>query len=87
MQEGGLSQQLQGYLQFYWGGIVEGTAGPAYAGIIILVLALFSLFVIKKEHSIWIISLFTFTVLLSYGKYLIQLTLIGPLTNQRGKDF
>ena len=70
MQEGGLSQQLQGYLQFYWGGIVEGTAGPAYAGIIILVLALFSLFVIKKEHSIWIISLFTFTVLLSYGKYL-----------------
>jgi len=70
MQEGGLGQQLQGYMQFYWGGIVEGTAGPAYAGIIILVLALFSLFVIKKEHSIWIISLFTFTVLLSYGKYL-----------------
>ena len=68
--QGGLGQQLQGYMQFYWGGIVEGTAGPAYAGIIILVLALFSLFVIKKEHSIWIISLFAFTVLLSYGKYL-----------------
>jgi hypothetical protein len=70
LMQGGLGQQLQGYMQFYWGGIVEGTAGPAYAGVIILVLALISLFVIKKEQSIWIISLFAFTVLLSYGKYL-----------------
>jgi hypothetical protein len=61
---------IQDFRGFYWGGIVEGTAGPAYAGIVILVLALFSLFVIKKEQSIWIIALFTFTVLLSYGKYL-----------------
>jgi len=68
--QGGLGQQLQGYMQFYWGGIVEGTAGPAYAGIIIFVLAVFSIFVINKQQSIWIISLFAFTVLLSYGKYL-----------------
>jgi hypothetical protein len=67
---GDLGQQLQGYMQFYWGGIVEGTAGPAYAGIIIFVLAIFSLFVIKKEHTIWILALFGFTILLSYGKYL-----------------
>ena len=67
---GDLGQQLQGYMQFYWGGIVEGTAGPAYAGIIIFVLAIFSLFVIKKEQAIWILALFGFTILLSYGKYL-----------------
>ncbi len=67
---GELGQQLQGYMQFYWGGIVEGTAGPAYAGIIIFVLAIFSLFVIKKEQAIWMLALFGFTVLLSYGKYL-----------------
>jgi hypothetical protein len=68
--QGGLGQQLQSYMQFYWGGIVEGTAGPAYAGIVILVLALFSLFVIKKEQRIWILALFAFSILLSYGKYL-----------------
>lgn len=67
---GELGQQLQGYMQFYWGGIVEGTAGPAYAGIIIFVLAIFSLFVIKKEQASWILALFGFTILLSYGKYL-----------------
>jgi hypothetical protein len=67
---GELGQQLQGYMRFYWGGIVEGTAGPAYAGIIIFVLALFSLFIIKKEQTIWILALFGFTILLSYGKYL-----------------
>ena len=61
---------LEGYRQFYWGGITEGTAGPAYAGIIILILAVFSLFIIKKQNSLWILSLFVFTVLLSYGKYL-----------------
>ena len=55
---------------YYWGGIVEGTAGPAYAGILIFILAIFSIFIIKKEQSIWMLSLFTFTVLLSYGKYL-----------------
>jgi hypothetical protein len=55
---------------YYWGGIVEGTAGPAYAGILIFILAIFSLFIIKKEQSIWMLSLFAFTVLLSYGKYL-----------------
>ena len=63
---------IQDFRGFYWGGIVEGTAGPAYAGIVIIVLALFSLFVIKKEHGIWIISLFAFTVLLSYGKYFVS---------------
>jgi hypothetical protein len=67
---GDLGQQLQGYMQFYWGGIVEGTAGPAYAGIIIFVLAVFSLFVIKRQQTIWILALFGFTILLSYGKYL-----------------
>jgi hypothetical protein len=61
---------LLDYSQFYWGGITEGTAGPVYAGIIIFILAIFSLFIIKKQNSIWILSLFAFTVLLSYGKYL-----------------
>jgi hypothetical protein len=56
---------------YYWGGIVESTSGPAYAGILIFILALFSLFIIKKQHSFWILSLFAFTILLSYGKYLI----------------
>ena len=65
-----LGQQLQSYMQFYWGGIVEGTAGPAYGGIIIFVLAVFSLFVIKRQQTIWILALFIFTILLSYGKYL-----------------
>ena len=61
---------LNDYTQFYWGGITEGTSGPVYAGIIIFILAIFSLFIIKKPNTIWILSLFGFTVLLSYGKYL-----------------
>lgn len=60
---------LEGYRQFYWGGITEGTAGPVYAGIIVFILAIFSLFIIKKQNSIWILTLFVFTILLSYGKY------------------
>jgi hypothetical protein len=62
--------QNNGQLSYYWGGINEGTAGPVYAGVVILILAVLSLFIIKKQNSIWILSLFAFTVLLSYGKYL-----------------
>lgn len=71
-----ISQELykdmedNGQFSYYWGGINEGTAGPVYAGVIILILAIFSLFIIKKQNTIWILSLFAFTVLLSYGKYL-----------------
>jgi hypothetical protein len=62
--------QNTGQFSYYWGGINEGTSGPVYAGILIFILAIFSLFIIKKQHSIWILSLFIFTVLLSYGKYM-----------------
>jgi hypothetical protein len=65
-----LGQQLQGALQFYWGGIDGvGTSGPPYAGAIICFLALMGFVVVDKKYTYWIGAAILFTLMLSWGKY------------------
>jgi hypothetical protein len=65
-----LGQQLQGALQFYWGGIDGvGTSGPPYAGAIICFLALIGLIVVDKKYTYWMGAAIVFTLMLSWGKY------------------
>jgi len=64
-----LGQQLQGYLQFYWGGISQGTAGPPYAGAIVCFLALLALTALPGPHRGWMIGVSALAVLMSWGHY------------------
>lgn len=65
-----LAQQIQGSLQFYWGGIDGvGTAGPPYAGAIICFLALLGFAVLDNKHKWWILAACIVTLLMSWGKY------------------
>lgn len=65
-----LGQQLQGYLQFYWGGITQGTAGPPYAGAIVCFLALLALTVVPNRHKAWMVAVSALAILMSWGSYL-----------------
>ena len=65
----GLGQQLQGYLQFYWGGISSGTSGPPYSGAIICFLALVGLSFIPNKHKWWIIATTILAFMMSWGSY------------------
>lgn len=67
-----LGQQIQGYLQFYWGGIdgAGGTAGPPYLGAIVCFLAILGFVMLDGKHKWWILTACVFTFLLSSGKYL-----------------
>ncbi len=67
---GELGQQLQGYLQFYWGGITQGTAGPPYSGAIVCFLALLGLTVLPNKHKWWMIAAILLSFLMSAGLYL-----------------
>jgi hypothetical protein len=65
-----LGQQLQGALQFYWGGIDGvGTSGPPYAGAIICFLALMGFAVLDGKHKWWILTAIVLTTMMSWGKY------------------
>ncbi len=65
-----LGQQLQRYLQFYWGGIDGvGTSGPPYVGAIICFLALMGLVLVDKKYTYWMGAAILFTLMLSWGKY------------------
>ena len=64
-----IGQQLQGYLQFYWGGI-GFTAGPPYIGIVICLLALLGFSVKSNPHKWWIAGAIVFSCLLAAGSYL-----------------
>jgi MFS family permease len=64
-----LAQQLQGYIQFYWGGITSGTAGPPYSGAIVCFLALLGLSFIPNKHKWWMIAVLAFTFMMSWGLY------------------
>ncbi|MDD2792702.1 MAG: YfhO family protein, partial [Sediminibacterium sp.] len=64
-----LAQQLQGAMQFYWGGIEAGTSGPPYAGAIICFLALIGFVVVDKKYTYWIAAAAGLTLLMSWGKY------------------
>ena len=64
-----LGQQLQGYLQFYWGGITEGTAGPTYSGAIICMLALLALSFLPNKHKGWMLAVTGLAFMMSWGHY------------------
>lgn len=63
-----LGRQLQGLIRSYWGGI-GGTAGPAYAGAVICLLAFAGLFLLDGKHKWWILAAGIFTILMSWGEY------------------
>jgi Bacterial membrane protein YfhO len=63
-----LGRQLQGYLRSYWGGITT-TAGPAYAGAVICLLALMGFFLLDGKHKWWMLSAGILTILMSWGEY------------------
>jgi hypothetical protein len=64
-----IGQQLQGFLNFYWGGI-GFTAGPPYMGIVICLLALIGFSVQSNPHRIWIAATIVLACLLAAGSYL-----------------
>jgi len=64
-----LGQQLQGYLQFYWGGITEGTSGPTYSGAIICMLALLALSFLPNKHKGWMLAVTGLAFMMSWGHY------------------
>ncbi len=64
-----LGQNLQSFLQFYWGGI-GFTAGPPYIGMIICLLALIGFSNNNNPHRIWIGATIVLSCLLAAGSYL-----------------
>jgi len=64
-----LGQQLQSFLNFYWGGI-GFTAGPPYIGIVICLLAFLGFSVPSNPHSYWIAGAIILSCLLAAGSYL-----------------
>jgi hypothetical protein len=57
-------------MQFYWGGINEGTSGPPYTGAIVCFLALIGFVIVDKKYTYWMGAAIVFTLMLSWGKYL-----------------
>ncbi len=51
----------------YWGD-QPGTAGPAYAGAVIIFLFVLSLFFIDKKDKYWMLTIIILSVMLSWGK-------------------
>jgi len=64
-----LGQQIQGYLQFYWGGITRGTSGPPYSGAIVCMLALLGLSFLPNKHKWWMIGVIALAFMMSWGHY------------------
>lgn len=67
-----LAKQIQGYLQFYWGGISSGTSGPPYSGAIICFLAILGFSIVPNKHKWWMISASVLTFMMSWGSYFEQ---------------
>lgn len=61
--------QLASSLPKYWGGIVEGTAGPVYLGALSCLLFIIALVVLKSPHKWWIAGAVIFTIFMAWGKY------------------
>ncbi|CAN5160556.1 YfhO family protein [soil metagenome] len=61
--------QISSQLPKYWGGIVEGTAGPVYIGAITFLLCVIGFTVIKKQHRIWIGASILLAFMMAWGKY------------------
>ena len=63
-----VAQQLQSFVQFYWGGI-GFTAGPPYIGILICFFAFMGISYKANEHKWWIIPTIIFSIMLAAGSY------------------
>ena len=63
-----IGQQLQSFVQFYWGGI-GFTAGPPYMGLIVCLFAFIGLSVKSNEHKWWILGTIIFSLMLAAGSY------------------
>ena len=63
-----VGQQLQSFLQFYWGGI-GFTAGPPYVGIIICFFAFIGFGSHKNPNRWWIGTVIVISILLAAGYY------------------
>ena len=64
--------QLASSLPKYWGGMSdpsEGTSGPAYLGIISVLLFVIGCVVIKSHHRWWILAAVVFGIFMAWGKY------------------
>ena len=61
--------QLASSLPRYWGGIVEGTAGPVYLGVISCLLFIIAMVVLRSKHKWWIAGAVAFTIFMAWGKY------------------
>jgi hypothetical protein len=61
-----LAQQLSP--ASYWGGIGT-TAGPAYAGAVVVLFALLGFFLLDGKHKWWILAAGILTIMMSWGMY------------------
>ncbi len=66
-----VGQQLQSFLQFYWGGI-GFTAGPPYIGLIVCFFAIIGLSVKSNQHRLWISAAIIFSFMLAAGSFFIS---------------
>lgn len=63
-----VAQQLQSFVQFYWGGIGY-TSGPPYVGIVICFLAIMGFSAKNNAHKWWITATIIFSLMLASGSY------------------
>lgn len=64
-------QQIEGFVSnapTYWGGKIS-TAGPTYAGAIMVFLFFIGCFFAPQPHRIWLIVATVFSIMLTWGKY------------------
>ncbi|MEJ7822539.1 MAG: YfhO family protein [Chitinophagaceae bacterium] len=61
--------QIASSIPKYWGGIVEGTAGPVYLGVLSCLLFVIGLVVVKTHHRWWILGAVILTIFMAWGKY------------------
>ena len=64
-----IAQQIQSFVQFYWGGI-GFTAGPPYVGIIICFFAIMGFSVKENTHRWWMGAAIILSFMLAAGSYL-----------------
>lgn len=70
-----IGQQLQSFLQFYWGGI-GFTAGPPYVGIIICFFAFIGFGSNKNPNRWWIGTVIVLAIMLAAGSYFESFNLV-----------
>ncbi|MEM6843818.1 MAG: YfhO family protein [Bacteroidota bacterium] len=65
-------QQVQNFVQnapTYWGGKIPSTAGPTYAGAIIVFLFFIGCFFAPQPHRTWLVAATVFSVMLAWGRF------------------